>query len=353
MNMLHKKTTEVFILLAVLLGCRPETSENAEGKRRITDMSGRAVVVPAIIDRVFCADMTTTILLYSLSPEVLIGTNDKPDAENKKYVTEAFYNLPALGRIFTGRSGINEEELIRLKPDILLCPVFRFSGKTDLEDFERTARRIGIPAVMVNLEMENLGDTYLFLGKLLGVKDKSEQLSAYCDRTLQLASKAKKKINSSVRFYIAEGDNGLFTVPAGSAHSQILDMLGIINCADVDESYGYSDIQINMEQLICWNPQYVLLSNRGGTINKNSLLKDRSWKVLDAVKNGRIISVPDKPFNWIGRPPGINRLIGIYWLAHLMDPGLLEQDIIEEAIDFYEMFYHVELEPTDLEMILK
>ena len=72
-----------------------------------------------------------------------------------------------------------------------------------------------------------------------------------------------------------------------------------------------------------------------------------------AVKNGRIISVPDKPFNWIGRPPGINRLIGIYWLAHLMDPGLLEQDIIEEAIDFYAMFYHVELEPTDLETILK
>ncbi len=346
-------TPVLVISFFMLFSCHSGTTKNESDNQEITDMMGRKVIVPSKINKVFCSDMTTTMLMYSYNPDLLVATNNSPGQESRNYLTEQFCQLPVMGRIFIGKSQLNEEELIRINPDILLCPVFRFTEKADLECFEQTAKRLKIPAVLVDMEMDKLEDTYLFLGELLGDTIRAAELSEYCRKTMQLAEKAKSKINGSESIYIAEGENGLHTIPAGSAHSQIFEMVGLVNCADVDERYGYSDMQINMEQLINWNPSVILIGGRVKSFQKEKVLNEKTWTPLDAVKKKNIVVVPNQPYNWIGRPPGINRLIGVYWLTSIFSPELLPLDIKEETKMFYKQFYHCDLSMQQIEEILQ
>ena len=58
------------------------------------------------------------------------------------------------------------------------------------------------------------------------------------------------------------------------------------------------------------------------------------------------------PFNWFDKPPSINRLIGVKWLTYIMYPNEVNYDIKEEAKDFYDIFYHINLTDEDLDIIL-
>ena len=58
--------------------------------------------------------------------------------------------------------------------------------------------------------------------------------------------------------------------------------------------------------------------------------------------------MPQYPFNWIDRPPSVNRIIGIKWVAHLLYPDLFPYDMRAETRRFYATFYHWNL--TDAEL---
>ena len=53
--------------------------------------------------------------------------------------------------------------------------------------------------------------------------------------------------------------------------------------------------------------------------------------------------VPTAPFNWFDRPPSVNRMIGIKWLANLLYPNVFRYDMAAEVKDFYAKFYHYNL----------
>ena len=44
------------------------------------------------------------------------------------------------------------------------------------------------------------------------------------------------------------------------------------------------------------------------------------WQGVDAVRAGRVYLSPTAPFGWIDRPPSLNRMIGLKWLAGLFYP---------------------------------
>jgi ABC-type Fe3+-hydroxamate transport system substrate-binding protein len=145
-------------------------------------------------------------------------------------------------------------------------------------------------------------------------------------------------------------------LPAGSTHSQIFDIAGVRNCAAIDEDFGYKDISINIEQVIKWNPDYIIVNNRSSNQTGNILLSkiknDKSWQMLDAVKNNHLLVVPTSPKNWIGRPPGINRLLGIRWLEASLYPDIAKTDMQKEVSRFCNLFYHISLSSEQIQNIL-
>ena len=61
------------------------------------------------------------------------------------------------------------------------------------------------------------------------------------------------------------------------------------------------------------------------------------------MKNGRVYTMPNSPFAWLDRPPGVNRFIGIQWLANVLYPDLYDVDMVEATQEFYRRMYWIEL----------
>jgi iron complex transport system substrate-binding protein len=84
-----------------------------------------------------------------------------------------------------------------------------------------------------------------------------------------------------------------------------------------------------------------------------NISRDAYWQGVDAVRAGRVYLSPMAPFGWIDRPPSLNRIIGLRWLAGLFYPDRFRQDLRALAREFYSLFYHVDLTEADLDRLLE
>ena len=137
--------------------------------------------------------------------------------------------------------------------------------------------------------------------------------------------------------------------PAGSA----LNEAGAINVAG---GLGRGTLaRISREQLLSWNPDIIIAEDWRFF---NSLRRDRAWRGLSAVRNNRIYAEPNEPFGWINNPPGINRLIGLYWLSALFytkpngTTGTSPEEMRGVTCEFYDKFYRVRLTNAQLSRLL-
>ncbi len=347
------------ILLGIVLSsCNFQTPKknNDEHKVSIQDMAGRSVYLPKEINSIFGSDITTTLFINALAPEKLSGLNFPISKAQKPFLNSKFENLPVLGFIFYGKSTLNLEKLAAVHPDIIVCPIFKHTTKEYIKDFESYGEKLNIPIVMVSLDLEKLPEAFSFMGKLLHKTELVDTLSSYCKTTFDWIESVKKKITKPATVYVAEGNHGLHTIPAHSTHSETIELAGLENCAEVDDDYGYKDMQINMEQIINWQPDYILISSRSFEHKSNTVLQymqnDKAWRLLNAVQDKKTLIIPSLPYNWIGRPPAINRLLGIKWLASSIYPDLATINLTKEIKEFYNLFYHVNINQEQIKQIL-
>jgi len=343
----------ILTIVVLLFACKNQVNNDAQTTIEITDMAGRKVMVPKEITKVFCSDMAISIFAYSIVPDLLVGINTPLNDRAKAFLTLNFCQLPAMGRIFLNRSELNYEELIKIQPQILLCPLFEHTKQTDIDKYEQVGKILGATVICVDLELNKLHDSYLFIGSLFKKDSQARQLAMYCQQTIAFADSVKRQHLNPISVYIAEGDKGLRTIPDKSTHSKVFDRIGLKNCATVDEKFGFTDMCINLEQVFSWNPDYILLSNiRGDSHDDFSEFSD-TWQSLPAIRQHKVLRVPDIPFNWIGRPPSINRLIGIRWLIHSFYPKKTSVVLEDEIRQFYRLFYHVNVSNEIIKQLLK
>jgi iron complex transport system substrate-binding protein len=54
----------------------------------------------------------------------------------------------------------------------------------------------------------------------------------------------------------------------------------------------------------------------------------------------------------VDRPPSVNRILGMKWLANIFYPEHFNFDMRREGKDFFRLFYDLELSDDDLNRIL-
>jgi len=339
----------VAITLAGLLwsgsGYCESTAQN-DLYRTITDMAGRKVMIPKTISKVLSTSPPPTTFIYMLAPEKLGAWLSSP---SNKYIPTAYRDMPVFK---WGKESINYEAYIAAHPDIIF--VGSETG-TDLSKIDLTQEKLGkIPVVCVDNTRNATGyaETIRFIGNVLGVPDRAEVLIAYYQNVLnevqtKVAAIPEKK---RVRVYYAEGDNGLSTDPSGSTHSQLIDVCGGINVANCVINSGSGMTQVTIESVLMWKPDMIITTSQEFA---TQAYNDETWKKIPAVQNHRIYLTPSQPFNWFDRPPGINRIVGIPWTAHLLYPDIFPEDWFKKkAKEFYSIFYHYELSDEDLRSLL-
>ncbi len=320
-------------------------------EREITDHAGRTVTVPNEIESVFSHSPVAAIYLYTLAPDKLLGWNYELNDLERSYILEEYHDLPNFGM----GDAVNYEAVISADPDIALMAGSINDGV--IAEADALQESLGIPVVVVDGDLPSSPDVYRFMGDLLGVEDKAEELAVYAEKTFADVANMDIPDEEKVRIYYANGEDSLETAPNGSRHGQIIDMVNAINVADLELGDG-SRVQISAEQLLAWDPDVIVLNGEPkadltGDSAAQKLMDDPTYATLKAVQEGKVYGTPNAPFSWVDRPTGPNRIIGVRWLTGLLYPDYVNYNVDDEVKDFFRLFYHTDLTDERLQQIYR
>jgi iron complex transport system substrate-binding protein len=120
--------------------------------------------------------------------------------------------------------------------------------------------------------------------------------------------------------------------------------------AFIGKKYGKWRIKVNIEKIILCDPDIILI---GSDMFYRDVFSNPKWKALRAVREGRCYLIPSAPMNWLDRPSSFMRLIGVLWLAHLVNPqAVTEKDLAKDVKDFYKIFLQVGISDEDVHQLL-
>ena len=345
-----KKTKRLLALLLALMmtlslaACGGQTNTPAEDEndtaaetRVFTDSTGRQITVPARIDKVAVSGPLAQIVVFALCPDKLVGVANEWDESAQQFLDEKYYNLPLLGQLYGGKGELNLETLLSSEAQVVI-DVGEAKG-TIVEDMDALQEQTGIPFVHIDAKLASMDETYTMLGDLLGMADEAKALADYCRTTYDSVKSAVDGVEKTDLLYIT-GDTGLNVIAQGSFHAEVIDLLSN-NLAVVDEpSSKGSGNEVDMEQILNWNPDVILFTP--GSIYA-TVGEDAAWQGVTAIQNGAYYEVPVGPYNWMGFPPSVQRLLGMQWMAKVLYPDAVDYDMYEAASTYFQMFYHCDL----------
>ena len=343
-----KKTQRLLALLLALVmtlslaACgaqsAPAEDENTAPETRVfTDSVGREVTVPAQIDKVALSGPMAQIVLFALCPDKLVGISNAWDESAAQYLDTEYYNLPLLGQLYGGKGELNLETLLESGAQVVIDVGEAKDGIA--EDLDALQEQTTIPFVHISATLATMDETYTMLGDLLGMPDEAKALADYCRSTYDRALTIADSVEKANLLYVT-GDAGLNVIAQGAYHAEVIDLLSN-NLAVVDEpsSKGTGN-EVDMEQILNWNPDVILFAPDS---IYDTVAEDAAWQGVTAIQNGAYYEVPMGPYNWMGFPPSVQRLLGMLWMAKVLYPEAADYDLYTEAAEYFELFYHCEL----------
>ena len=310
-----------------------------------TDSTGRQVELPREVTRVAPASPLADIMLFPIAAEQMVGWSSAPGSAAAGVFGSSYRDLPELGKIDAAPADFAREAVLASAPQVIVDV-----GKWDEEyraGLDSLQEDLGIPVILIDGALDVSGDAFRLLGQALGKTDLGEQLGAYADGIIsdvrtRTASIAREQ---RLRVYYGEGEDGLTTLVAGSVHAEVFEMAGAALVTDEGSVRAQrGEGMVSLGQVLAWNPDAIVFGP--DSIGK-TVAEDASWASLDAVRDKRCYTVAGAPYNWIGRPPGPNRLLGVQWLGSVLYPETFTYDMVARTKEFYSLFYRCDL--TDSE----
>lgn len=347
----------IFIAIFNFAGCSEKdksmsASSETKSEKFITDMGGRKVEIPDKIEKVYGANPMSTILLFTLVPDKIIGWNS--EIPNKDYLPEKYNKLPILGSLGSKQQAASPETILTYNPDIIIFAQTEISDQA-IGKADNLSKQLGKPVVLVNGSLESAEISYELLGRIFNCSERSNEIVQYYKNTLNTTEEIKSKIKEQdkINVYYGKDADALTTSGNESVHAKLIEMVGGVNSANSVEGSG--DAIVSIENIIKWQPDVILLSEANNNEKESSDKVNNSdlWQGIKAVKDKKVYVSPQLIFSWFDRPPSINELIGIKWLAQTLYPNYYNLDIKNEIKDFYQVFYNIDLTDEQIDRILK
>jgi iron complex transport system substrate-binding protein len=327
------------VLLLAGFGALPATAAE------FSDSAGRIIVLPPQINRVMAADRAAAVLIYVLAPGKLIGWTEQPA---RGAVPARYARIPVVGQLTGTTPTANAATVSGLHPDLIIESGTVTPERAAFAD--QMTQATGIPYILIDNSFDRVPSMLRTVARLLDVADRGDDLAMSAEHAIN-ALRGRLLIQPATerpRVYYARGFNGLDTGLPGSGAAASIEAAGAINVA-APLGNG-TQVMVTPEQLRQWNPDLIIVQDRSfyTTIQRNA-----AWRTLDAVRKKKVFLEPSEPFGWIDSPPGVNRLIGLYWLSQLFYPSDSQDDLRSLMQDFYDHFYGIKLSDAQIEAIAK
>ena len=314
--------------------------------RPFADATGRDVLVPENPARVFAAGPPASTLLYVLKPDSMVGWVRAPRPDDLPFLLPEAAALPELGQLTGKGDTLNLEVLLTAAPELIVD--YGTVNDTYKDLAARVQDQSGVPYVLIDGSFAALPQSIRRMGEVLAVPERAETLATYAETVLAGTDALLAEIPEDRRpsVYLARGPEGLETATKGSINAEIIERVGGRNVA----SEGTGNLAtVSPEQVQAWAPEVIITIDRDFAANVGSMPE---WQGIPAVVDGRVYLAPAAPFGFIDRPPSVNRLIGLKWLAHKFYPDHATGDLRAEVAEFYGLFYGVTPDDAALSALL-
>lgn len=316
---------------------KTDDGTQTETTRVFTDSCGREVTVPADIQKIAVSGPLAQMVVFAIAPDRMVGVANAWDESAKAYFDAKYLELPLLGQLYGGKGELNLETLLAAAPDVVID--VGEPKDSMAEDLDALQEQTGIPFVHIDAYLASMDDTYAMLGDLLAMPNEAQGLADYCRYAYDKVKAIADSVEKMNLLYVT-GEEGLNVIAKGSYHAEAIDML-CNNLAVVDEpsSKGTGN-EVDMEQILNWNPDAVIFAP--GSIY-STVADNENWQTIPAIRDGRYYEVPMGPYNWMGFPPSVQRILGMQWMAKVLYPDVADYDMYETTQTYFQLFYHCDL----------
>lgn len=299
--------------------------------RRVVDMAGRKVDLPAGVNRIVTTFKPATLCVLALGlGDRLVGVDPGSTRERLQISV-----IPALAKavpVGDKSKGVNFETVVSLKPDLVV--LYAQSGGPELAG--RLAS-LGIAAVVILPEdFAGLERALSILASAVGEPQRAARVAAAMRRVLALAREKTKALPQSRRkvVYYASPQSFFSTASGSMLQDEMIRRAGGINAGR--KLTGYFQ-PVSPEQLLVWNPGLIAASSRlAASLGKD--LARPEVKALKAAAEGKIYIFPSNITPWDFPSPLC--ALGVLWLGTRLYPDLFcEVDLLEEVNEFHRALF--------------
>jgi iron complex transport system substrate-binding protein len=296
------------------------------------DDANRRVELPATVQRVFAAGAPAELLLYTLVPEKLAGRNGTLSPAALAFVPPQFRALPQIVNLPERDDPRYDTELLALDVDVY---VDYGTVDTDYVDaLEAISGRTGIPGVILDGRLTQIPDVYRRLGIALDAAERGSRLAAEAERLLDKYRGALA--STAPRVYLACSRDSLSPCFRGHSAGEVVEVLGATNVAgSIDDA---ARRPLTLAEIRTLAPDVIIAASAEGAA---AIRADDAWRDIPAVAAGKVHAPPTLPLNWGPRPPSVNRLAGLIWLAYVLPGRPFDDAFFADMRDFFAVFYHV------------
>lgn len=290
----------------------------------VTDQLGREVTINEKPERLVSGYYISTSTMIALGLEKSIVGIEAKAKTRPIYELSApeLINLPNVG----SAKKFDLEGCAALKPDLAILPA-------KLKDTAKDLEALGITVMFVNPEtQEQLEKMIALIGKATDTQKRANELLSFISEQRDSLS---NMFDSKPTVYIAGNSSFLSTAGSKMYQSDMISLAGGKNVADeITDTYW---AEIDYEQFLKWNPDYIILAS-DSEYTVEDVLNDKSLSEAQAVKNGNVYQMPSETEAWDSPIPA--GILGSVWLSSIIHSDKMttaESDKITEA--FYKEFY--------------
>lgn len=314
----------------------------------IIDQNNRTVALPNEVQNIVGITVPSASMVITLDQDTerLKGMNPIAKRQIEDSLMSKMFpqSLEVPGSMAGDGFAPNVEAILAAKPDI----IFQWGDKG--ESILKPLETLGIPVVTFKYGKTKYVKEWIDLtGKSIDRQQRAERLLGYFTQTEEALKDAVNQHHATQKprvLFVFRYKSGLQVGGLGTSMHTDIERAGGINVAANVKGFK----TINIEQLLEWNPDIILLTNFENGLSPDSLYGDPLLKNISAIKQQRVYQYPKGGFVW--EPPSQESPLTWRWLYSVFYQSN-ELDTVSHLKNYYQLLYNYSLSEAEIQQVLR
>ncbi len=325
----------IIIIMGILTACASTKNNlyNKDDPIQIIDATNRKISLPKPAQSVATTwGGSVNPYLYALGVgNRIVATNNKTGIHQAAIPN--IDNIPSVGSW-----KLDKEALAQLSPDVYI------HGWAATEQLEG-ANEVGVRSIGIKTNsFSDVADTINLLGQVFGVENRATYVNDYCASILSIITEHVANVSDEEKpivFVMAE-ETGAAASDIYDTIEEMISIAGGKSCVPASISEGTDIVNVGLETIFTWNPDYIFLQSVFGELSTEEILSDPAWKAVNAVKSGKVYAIPCEFDTWSSASP--SSILGALYMSIQLYPELYTDINFETiVIDFYKKVYGMDV----------